>query len=531
MAESSVLIVDDDRSIVRLCERVLERASFKTYATTDPYEAIKLMEVYKLDLLLSDIRMPVMDGFELISRAKKYHPHIAVLVMTGFGTIDTAIQALSRGVDGLILKPFSSTSDLVDAARRVLTTSREKLDAARLQALRPLFDVSEKIFSETNPQTLQVLIMNAVQDLYQSKCAGVFARQNGDFTLVMQRGVQEKEQTSAWHTLKNYMTGLSDPVLINASGPGDSDLQHLVRTMECASVLIVPVISERQRLVFFTTRDASKTGFSEPDLELFTILARQSAVALENSRLYTDLLNSLKQVEESQHALVQAEKMAAVGRLMASLAHEINNPLQAVRNCLHLASRADLEAGQRAHYLSMTDSELDRLVTTVRHMLDFYRPGKRDREYIELRTAVERVLHLLKTQLIHQGITCHLNIPEDCPPLFAVRDQIQQVFFNLVLNSMDAMESMTQNKAIWVDVAIDEKTLSIFVEDSGPGIPPEMQGNLFEPFSSSKPNGTGLGLAVSYGVIEAHGGILDQAQPRHGSGACFTIQLPIEKVA
>ena len=126
MSESSVLIVDDDRGIVRLCQRLLERASFKVYASTDPNEAIHLMDLYKMDLLLSDIRMPVMDGFELISRAKQVQPDIAVLVMTGFGTVETAIQALHKGVDGLILKPFENTADLVSAVERVLTASRER---------------------------------------------------------------------------------------------------------------------------------------------------------------------------------------------------------------------------------------------------------------------------------------------------------------------------------------------------------------------------------------------------------------------
>lgn len=529
MAESSVLIVDDDRSIARLCQRLLERASFKAYASTDPHDAIKMMGEHKLDLLLSDICMPVMDGFELIARAKELQPDIAVLVMTGFGTVDTAIQALHRGVDGLILKPFENTTDLVNAVQRVLTASRGKKDAARAHALRPLFDVSESLLSEINPQALEMLIMNAMQDLYQSKCSGVFSHEGDDYTLIMARGVQSKCETSEWCLIGEFIAHCENPILVNAAGPGDEEIQATIRSLGWSTILVAPIMRERVRFVFFTTRENVSVGFSESDLELFTILARQATVALENSRLYMDLRTSLQRIEESQHALVQAEKMAAVGRLMASLAHEINNPLQAVRNCLHLANRSDVDEKQRANYLAMTDGELDRLVNTVHRMLDFYRPGKREKEFIDLRTGVDRVLHLLKSQMDHQGIVCEVSIPADCPHLFAVQDQIQQVFFNLILNSMDALESMLSSKFIWIDVTVSETNICIHLEDSGPGIAAEMQGKLFEPFNSTKKNGTGLGLAVSYGVVEAHGGQLRLAQPQHGSGACFKILFPLEK--
>ena len=174
MAEASVLIVDDDRSIVRLCQRLLERAAFKVFASTDPLEAIKILEARKIDMLLSDIRMPVMDGFELIEKAKLLQPDIAVLVMTGFGTVDTAIQALYKGVDGLILKPFENTADLVRAAQRVLEGTRQKQDAARAQALRPLFDLTEILLAETSLETLETLVIKDMLELFQSQHAGVF---------------------------------------------------------------------------------------------------------------------------------------------------------------------------------------------------------------------------------------------------------------------------------------------------------------------------------------------------------------------
>ncbi len=527
MAEASVLIVDDDRSIVRLCQRLLERASFKVFASTDPLEAMKIMEARRVDLLLSDIRMPVMDGFELIERAKQLQPDLAVLVMTGFGTVDTAIQALYKGVDGLILKPFENTADLVKAVERVLAEIRQKQDAAKAQVLRPLFDITETLLCETDPEALKELILNSLLRLFQCKYAGVFSSSQDGYDLVIGQGLPKEATQASWSYLSQFITHCESPTIINSTGPGDLDLQTALQELGWSALIIAPVIRDTNSFIFFAAREGEGMLFSESDLEMFLILARQSAVAMENARLYTDLRRYVKRIEDSQHALVQAEKMAAVGRLMASLAHEINNPLQAVRNCLHLATRPDIDENQRSSYLSMTDSELDRLVKTVRHMLDFYRAGQREKEPLNLQGAVDRVLHLLKSQMDNSNIQCDITFAPDFPSILGVRDQIQQVFFNLLLNSMDALEATSGQRKIWIEGEVLENYACVFVEDSGPGVPQEMKEKLFEPFASSKTNGTGLGLAVSYGVIEAHGGLLELTPGRHGQGACFEIRFPL----
>ena len=175
---------------------------------------------------------------------------------------------------------------------------------------------------------------------------------------------------------------------------------------------------------------------------------------MENARLYTDLKEYVRKVEESQRALIQAEKMAAVGRLMSSLAHEINNPLQSVRNCVHLAMRDDVNEEQRSSYLNMTESELERLVNTVRHMLDFYRPGAAVKESVGLNGIIERVVQLLTPQLKDSNVQIEVNIEKAIHQVYGVKDQLQQVIFNLLLNRMDAVENQPE-KRIWVELSQD----------------------------------------------------------------------------
>lgn len=544
MPDTLILIVDDDRTVVRLCQRLLERAGYQVIAVTDPLESIRMIAQREIGLLITDIRMPVMDGFELISQAKQMRPELPVLVMTGFASVDNAIQALHRGVDGLILKPFENTSDLVQSVQQVLEESHQRRDAARLQALRPLFDVSESLLAETSPQLLEKLILDTINDLFQSSFAGIYRLndQNACMEVVRTTAAQPATvDTVMQQQLLHEVVKSGAPALLCVSGPDRSILAgSALEELGWESMIVVPVTRNSTQFVLSASRSLGERPFAQADLEMFVILGRQAAVALENARLYSDLRSYVQRIEESQRALVQAEKMAAVGRLVASLAHEINNPLQAVRNCLHLAARKGIESDQRMQYLEMTDAELERLVLTVRRMLDFYRPGGAEKQNVDIHLLIDQVLALLGTQLRGQSTQVHVAHHGENQPILIVPDQIQQVIFNLLINAMDAMEELERIehptsrdveqrtiKQIWIDVYHEENHVRILIEDSGTGIPLADRERVFEPFVSTKPHGTGLGLAVSYGIIEKHQGRLAIIDPKYGKGACFEITLPV----
>jgi two-component system NtrC family sensor kinase len=285
-------------------------------------------------------------------------------------------------------------------------------------------------------------------------------------------------------------------------------------------------------LLLAAARNAADPAFRESDLEIFAILSRQAAIALENARLHAELRAYLRQVEESQKALIKAEKLAIAGRLTASIAHEINNPLQAVQNCLHLAGRMELAEADRQNYIQMAQAELERLMNTVHRMLDYYRPGAVDRQTVDVNALIRRVLSLLEKQLADHRIQVEWSLTEELPAVWAVSDQIQQVLLNLILNAVEAMPS-GGTLSIRTDIQTrlpagsEPLQVEVMVEDSGPGVEKSRQGRVFEPFISSKEGGTGLGLAISEGIVAAHGGSLDLVQGR-GRGACFRIILPAE---
>jgi two-component system NtrC family sensor kinase len=290
--------------------------------------------------------------------------------------------------------------------------------------------------------------------------------------------------------------------------------------------LATPVSPKKEVSRFlFAAREQGETAFRESDLEMFVILARQAAVALENAYLHAELRAYIRRVEDSQRALIQAEKLATAGRLTASIAHEINNPLQAVQNCLHLAGRKELPVKERQGYLKMAQGELERLMNTVQRMLDFYRPGALDRKQANINDLLKRVLSLLEQQLTERGIQLHTHYSTRLPNVLVVGDQIQQVFLNLILN---AMEAMPKGGELFIETSREINEVVVVLRDTGPGIPEKECEHLFEPFVSTKEGGTGLGLAVSYGIIAAHGGSLDLLTGL-GRGACFKVTMPVEE--
>jgi signal transduction histidine kinase/CheY-like chemotaxis protein len=524
MELDSVLVVDDEPGIELLCSRVLTRAGYDVTSETNPGKAIKYLGQNRVDLLLVDIRMPEVDGFDVISRAKRAQPDIAVLVMTGFGTVETAIRALRQGVDGLLLKPFEKGDELVSSVKQALSDNRRKRETARAQTLRPLFDATETLFSETDTNKLNNLIVDTICEHLQCTNAAYYQIENGDITPIAKRGsIFPVDETSFARHLLSRVNADKNPIIVNATGPGEEDAQSLLASLKLGAAILIPISRSNIRAILFAARDLGVAPFRGADLELFHILANQALVALENARLYADLRAYVRKVEESQQALLRSEKMAAAGRLTASIAHEVNNPLQSVQNCLHLAGREDVSPEKRKEYFDLARTEMDRLMKTMQRMLDYYRPGSTKLEKVDVLELLNHVISLTSQQLSQREIDVETDFPESLEPIDAVNSQLQQIFFNLILNALDVMPG---GGVLSIKANNVENGIEIQFEDSGPGIPEDLRNNIFEPFYSTKDGGTGLGLTVSYNIVTAHGGTLDLIQGK-GTGACFRLFLPM----
>ena len=231
--------------------------------------------------------------------------------------------------------------------RRCWIVSESAMRPARRRCA-PCSRCPRSLLSETHSDALLDLILNAI--LGHLRCSHAayyeYSVAEGRFALLRGRGKE----------LPDFIIQVdanASPMLVNASGPGDSQAQARLQKAELGAAMFIPIARQRFRGVFFAARDPGEAGFRDVDIDMFQILARQAAAAIENARLYEEQRAYVRTIEESQAALLQAEKMAAAGRLSASIAHEINNPLQSVQNCLHLAAREDLPQDKRTEYFDL----------------------------------------------------------------------------------------------------------------------------------------------------------------------------------
>ena len=233
-----------------------------------------------------------------------------------------------------------------------------------------------------------------------------------------------------------------------------------------------------------------------------------------------------------EQALFESEKLAATGRLAASIAHEINNPLEAIQNALYLLVKQIPEDDPSAKFLAIAMKETERMSRILRQMLGFYRPAA-DLMPTDLNTLIEEAETLVAKRLRDRNVKIEKLLDPALPKVMASADQIKQVILNLVLN---AAEAMTKGGLITVTTESHHNAASGFIRsdavrvqvaDTGPGISEEYLPHLFEPFFSTKgEKGTGLGLWVSLGIAQSHGGRL-QVRNRPGGGTVFSMTLPI----
>jgi signal transduction histidine kinase len=223
--------------------------------------------------------------------------------------------------------------------------------------------------------------------------------------------------------------------------------------------------------------------------------------------------------------LIRAEKLASVGRLAAGIAHEINNPLMPIRVNLELMAE-DIEDGRDVSIQDIEEAlrSVKRISRIVERLQQFTRkrgdqaPVMQSIKIVEI---VEDVISLSRSYISKSGITVNVDI-DDGVQIYGNRDQLEQVFLNIILNAHAAMQD---GGTLTITSRIADQNLAIQFEDTGIGIAEDMLGKIFEPFVSTKENGSGLGLFISYGIIENHNGHIE-VQSELGKGTIFTLTLP-----
>jgi len=266
--------------------------------------------------------------------------------------------------------------------------------------------------------------------------------------------------------------------------------------------------------------------FTREERLVLQAFADQAALAMENAQLYGSARDNLARLRETQAQLLQAGKMSALGQLVSGVAHELNNPLSVIIGYGQLMLHREIpEALRRPVELMVTQG--DRMAKIVRNLLYFARQRPPERVAIKIHHVIEQTLALRQNQLTLSGITVERDFAEELPTVIGDGQQLQQVFLNLILNAEQAIAAEHRGGRIRFHTKVVDHWVRTEVTDDGPGIQPEVLPRIFEPFFTTKEvgAGTGLGLSVSYGIVEEHGGRLSAESER--GRTTFTLDLPV----
>jgi signal transduction histidine kinase len=288
--------------------------------------------------------------------------------------------------------------------------------------------------------------------------------------------------------------------------------EDAVRRDEIHGFVSVPIQARGRLLGMLSLGRQTRDPFDDEEVALLEATAHQIGIALDNARLYSEL--------------VHAEKLSAVGELASGVAHEINNPLTTILGQAQLLlGRTDVPLPVRERVEMMAD-EASRAARIVQNLLLFARNYPPERRPCAISDQVERVMALKTYQLDRDKIRVVTEFTP-CPPVWADENKVQQVLLNLVQNAHQALIRQTGDRVLILRVRPRRERVVIEVIDNGPGIPPEILPRIFDPFFTTKPpgEGSGLGLSVSYGIVGQHGGRL-YAENRPEGGSSFVVELP-----
>ncbi len=297
---------------------------------------------------------------------------------------------------------------------------------------------------------------------------------------------------------------------------------RLLERLGCA--LIAPMHRrERLRGVLYVSGRLNGQPFSETDRKFLGLLVEQLTVSIENAVLFESERRYAQDLISTREQLAESERMAALGRLSAAIAHEINNPLGIIRNYLQLIRGHVPDNQQAVRELDQVSSEVDRIARIVRQLLDAYRPETSRPAAVDVGEVVLEVVQFLSPELHQRRIAIHPARLENLPLVIGSTDALRQVFLNLTLNARDAMPG---GGGLYIRTQVDERFVEIEIADEGKGIASENMPRLFDPFFSTKPSGhgSGLGLSICRGILEGFGGSIE-ASSAPGHGACFRVRF------
>ena len=500
----TVLILEDDAGVARLQRLRLERAGFAVEAVTTSDDALSRIRGGCINLLVLDNRLATAeDGLAFYQRLKASGHDLPVILVTGYSDDATIVRALRAGVRDYVFKSVEYLEYLPEAVRRVLDQERTKERLAGSEAL-----LRAVLSSARDP----VIAMDGHSRVTQLNPAA-------------EQMLGCAARSAVGSTIDRFL-----PSVVPGTAPWANDLFPTPTDVEGRRADGTPVPLEvtcsraavpNQDLYILILRDITERKRAEDELRE---TARERTRALANLQARTDELRATTQ------QLWQAARLAGVGELAASVAHELNNPLATVHLRLEGVLAKTPAADPRRQPLEVVEQEVERMARLVANLLQFSRAGREQVSTVNVPDEVQKTIELTEPHLRRRGIEVTPEFHPTVPDIFADRQQLRQVLLNLFTNAGDAMP-----KGGRLTLRVRPGTLPgersgvlIEVEDTGAGIPTDVLPRVFDPFFTTKEEGkgTGLGLAICRRIVEQHRGTLE-IESQVGKGTTVRMLFPV----
>jgi signal transduction histidine kinase len=527
-----VLVADDEVHTTVMLARIFEREGYQVKSVNDGVAALEAAQQLIPDLILLDIQMPRMDGFEVLRalRDNLLTATIPTIIVTAKARQPTDVaHGLNLGADDFIHKPFDPRELLARAQSKIRARQLEETLQRRTQELEALLRVGEELNQHVEVNDLLNLVPYLALDLLPGDAAAIY--QFDDKLNLLNYHVESKHgELNLDHS----------EILRRFLNVGEATMwpDNLALTEGFSSGMAVPLRHGGNFLGMLMLLVQGML-YDENHLRLFAGIGSQAALTLRNAQLYEIQTNYALHLEDmveaqtaelhsAQQLLIRAEKLASIGHLAASIAHEINNPLQPIRiNLEDMLEDIQNNTPIDIRAVQTTQESVERIRRIVSQLLEF--AGKRNTSTAELQLLdvsriIEGVISLNRKFFEKEGMEMIADLTPSLS-IYGSKDQLEQVFMILTLNAKAAMNAGGKlNIRSWAE---KDEIVTQFI-DTGCGIPENQLNKVFDPFYSTKPNGTGLGLFVSYGIIQGHHGIIE-VKSQVNKGTTFTIRLPMQK--
>jgi len=432
-----------------------------------------------------------------------------VLILCGVAAIllfNLIKVRVDRAMHQIIVRDkYSYLGILEDFARRLVTI----IDLGRLLTM--LADTVEKSMGVTN---ISIFLHETEKDVFRARLI---------------RGSPGEEVLKLSPAGIQFLQERKEAILLvdlERTGPSAAEKELLDILVRLKAEVCLPLVYMNRLIGFINlgSKVPEKMYFQE-DLDLLYPLANQVAIAIENSNLYENL-------KKSQSIMRRADRLASLGTLIASLAHEIRNPLVSIKTFTQLLPERMEDEEFRNYFLKVASGEIDRLTGLINELLGFARPSEPRLEGEDVNALIDKMEILVATEARKKNVTLNKDYARDLPQIKADAEQLKQVLLNILLNAIQATKGEGK---IWIETRMVqlpvedrmEPFTQIEVRDTGVGIPKENLERIFDPFFSTRTEGSGLGLAISHQIIHDHGGFIS-VESEVGKGTSFKVHLPLK---